>query len=70
MKLLTTEWLISDADDLERTYAFVDSQYTTFNVTIVDRRQRELVRIRQIFIPELILRLHHILTSSRKWVPE
>ena len=41
-----------------------------FIVATVDRRQRELVRIRQLFIPELILRLHHILLLSRKWVPE
>jgi len=36
----------------------------------VDRRKRELVRIRQIFIPELIFRLHHLLYTSRKWIPE
>jgi len=35
-----------------------------------DRRSRELIRIRQIFIPELILRLHSVLYESRRWIPE
>ncbi|KAF9221187.1 hypothetical protein BS17DRAFT_846289 [Gyrodon lividus] len=34
-----------------------------------DRRQREMSRIRQIYIPELILRLHVMLYSSRKHIP-
>lgn len=37
---------------------------------VADRRGRELARIRQIFIPELILRLHALLVSSRKHIPE
>ena len=35
-----------------------------------DRRTRELARIRQLFIPELILRLHGLLVSSRTHIPE
>ncbi|KAH9075675.1 107-domain-containing protein [Lactarius deliciosus] len=35
-----------------------------------DRRARELGRIRQLFIPELILRLHTLLVSSRTHIPE
>ncbi|TFK71838.1 hypothetical protein BDN72DRAFT_816969 [Pluteus cervinus] len=35
-----------------------------------DRRRRELIRIRQIFIPELILRLHVLLFTSRHRIPE
>ncbi|KAN0138564.1 Nuclear pore protein 84/107 [Lactarius tabidus] len=35
-----------------------------------DRRARELARIRQLFVPELILRLHTLLISSRTHVPE
>lgn len=37
---------------------------------VADRRGRELARIRQIFIPELILRLHGLLVSSRTHMPE
>jgi len=35
-----------------------------------DRRGRELGRVRQIFIPELILRLHGLLVSSRTHIPQ
>ncbi|THH27911.1 hypothetical protein EUX98_g6279 [Antrodiella citrinella] len=35
-----------------------------------DRRRRDLVRIRQIFIPEFILRLHGALYRSRHHIPE
>ncbi|KAG1743858.1 hypothetical protein EDB19DRAFT_1697425 [Suillus lakei] len=35
-----------------------------------DRRSRELTRIRQIYIPELILRLHVMTYASREHVPE
>jgi nuclear pore complex protein Nup107 len=35
-----------------------------------DRRVRELARIRQVFVPELILRLHSLLVSSRTYIPE
>lgn len=35
-----------------------------------DRRKRDLIRIRQIYIPELIIRLHFALVESRQWMPE
>jgi len=35
-----------------------------------DRRVRELARIRQLFVPELILRLHALLISSRTHLPD
>ena len=35
-----------------------------------DRRRRDLVRIRQTYIPELIIRLHSILVGSRSRIPE
>ncbi|KAI0942549.1 hypothetical protein AcW1_003147 [Taiwanofungus camphoratus] len=35
-----------------------------------DRRGGELIRIRQIYIPELIIRLHAMLVTSRSRVPE
>lgn len=34
-----------------------------------DRRRRELIRIRQIYIPELIIRLHVLLFTSRHTIP-
>ncbi|KIP04648.1 hypothetical protein PHLGIDRAFT_109298 [Phlebiopsis gigantea 11061_1 CR5-6] len=35
-----------------------------------DRRTRELIRIRQLYIPELIIRLHAMLYNSRTRIPE
>ncbi|KAG5649869.1 hypothetical protein H0H81_001706 [Sphagnurus paluster] len=35
-----------------------------------DRRRRELIRIRQMYIPELIIRLHSLLVVSRHHIPE
>lgn len=35
-----------------------------------ERRRRDLARIRQIFIPEFILRLHYCLYKSRRHIPE
>ncbi|RPD76536.1 hypothetical protein L226DRAFT_460097 [Lentinus tigrinus ALCF2SS1-7] len=35
-----------------------------------DRRRRDLARIRQIYIPELIIRLHSIMVNSRSRIPE
>ncbi|KAJ7905257.1 107-domain-containing protein [Mycena olivaceomarginata] len=35
-----------------------------------DRRRRDLIRIRQIYIPELIIRLHFLLFASRAQFPE
>ncbi|KAI0653097.1 nuclear pore protein 84/107 [Cubamyces menziesii] len=54
VKLLTTDWLVSDAETRPSNA----------------KRHRDLVRIRQIYIPELILRLHTILVASRGRVPE
>ncbi|KIJ62482.1 hypothetical protein HYDPIDRAFT_94508, partial [Hydnomerulius pinastri MD-312] len=35
----------------------------------IDRQHREMSRIRQIYVPELILRLHIMLYSSRECIP-
>jgi nuclear pore complex protein Nup107 len=35
-----------------------------------DRRRREFIRVRQIFIPELVIRLHNILYESRTRAPK
>ncbi len=40
------------------------------DVRVVERRRRDLVRIRQIYIPELIIRLHSILVTSRSRISE
>lgn len=53
VKLLTTEWLVSDVSRVNG-----------------DRRRRELIRVRQIFIPELAIRLHSILYESRTQIPK
>lgn len=37
---------------------------------IGDRRSRDLQRIRQIYIPELVIRLHFTLLNSREWIPD
>jgi len=54
VKLLTTEWLVSDVDV----------------VVEENRRRLELIRIRQIYVPELILRLHNMLFTSRNMIAE
>lgn len=46
------------------------SLYSTDRVVVADRRLRELIRIRQIFVPELIIRLHAMLYTSRVKIPE
>lgn len=53
IKLLTTEWLVSDVSRIDG-----------------DRRRRELIRVRQIFIPELVIKLHSILYDSRTRFPK
>jgi nuclear pore complex protein Nup107 len=73
VKLLTTEWLVSDVDIFEGTFFFVHRYILVTNqvvVTLENRRRFELIRIRQIYIPELILRLHNMLFTSRHMIPE
>ncbi|KAJ7272963.1 nuclear pore protein 84/107 [Mycena rebaudengoi] len=53
-KLLTSEWLVSDVEEGSG----------------ANQRRRELIRIRQIYIPELIIRLHFVLFASRVQFPE
>ncbi|KAI6008910.1 nuclear pore protein 84/107 [Pisolithus orientalis] len=53
VKLLTEDWML-----LEQT---ADRE--------VDRRHLEMLRVRQIYVPELILRLHVMLYSSREHIP-
>lgn len=51
-------------------FPFLGGWLTLEQCLVADRRGRELGRIRQIFIPELILRLHGLLVSSRTHIPE
>ncbi|KAF9557921.1 hypothetical protein CPC08DRAFT_819621 [Agrocybe pediades] len=55
VRLLTVEWLIAEEE------AEDDAE---------KQRQNELARIRQIYVPELIIRLHYILFGSRKLIPQ
>jgi nuclear pore complex protein Nup107 len=56
VRLFTTEWLAEEEipDDDRAAY----------------KRQDERARIRQIYVPELIIRLHYLLYSSRNFIPE
>ncbi|KAF8639343.1 hypothetical protein AX17_001562 [Amanita inopinata Kibby_2008] len=58
-RLLTAEWLVVDDDEVD-----------VAGGTYAEKRRTELVRIRRIFIPELVIRLHAILFGSRGWFPE
>lgn len=73
VKLLTTEWLVSDVEKGNGEIGVLICScgpLTSFCLSQGDRRRRELIRIRQIYIPELIIRLHTILFVSRTLIPE
>ena len=71
VKLLTTDWLMSDAEVHNGLlYIHVLCLWTLIRHMLGDRRRRDLARIRQIYIPELIIRLHSILIGSRSRIPE
>ncbi|KAF4588314.1 Nucleoporin nup84 [Pleurotus pulmonarius] len=55
----------------EKIVKLLTSEWLVSDVDVItnDRRRRGLVRIRQLYIPELIIRLHHILVSSRHKIP-
>lgn len=72
IKLLTSEWLVTDVEAvggelLETRHQY---EYSSFIEMIGDQRRRELIRIRQMYIPELIIRLHYLLSTSRHRIPE
>lgn len=73
-KLLTTEWLVSDVDKAgSKCWLLLFLHLCCFywnHATQGDRRRRELIRIRQVYIPELIVRLHIALFTSRHQIPE
>ncbi|KAF9488030.1 nuclear pore protein 84/107 [Pleurotus eryngii] len=55
----------------EKIVKLLTSEWLVSDVDVItnDRRRRGLVRIRQLYIPELIIRLHHILVTSRHKIP-
>jgi len=54
-------------EGFEKTVKLFTTEWLVSDVSRVDgdRRRRELIRVRQIFIPELAIRLHSILYGSR-----
>ena len=56
----------------EKTVKLFTTEWLVSDVTRIDgdRRRRELIRVRQIFIPELAIRLHSILYESRIQFPK
>lgn len=72
MSLLTTDWLVIDVDGMGIT-PFCLSYWLAVNVVCVfcsDRaHQQGLVRIRRIYIPELIIQTHAMLVASRTKIP-
>ncbi|KAF9469517.1 nuclear pore protein 84/107 [Collybia nuda] len=61
--------LIDQADD-QITKLLTSEWLVTDVETGGDRRRLELIRIRQMYIPELIIRLHSMLYTSRNRIPE
>lgn len=56
----------------EKTVKLFTTEWLISDVSRVDgdRRRRELIRVRQIFIPELVIRLHNVLYESRTRLPK
>jgi nuclear pore complex protein Nup107 len=55
------------------TVALLTSRWLRFSVRADSRaadRRKELRRIRQIFVPDLVLRLHHVLVDNRARLPD
>ncbi|KAI0338793.1 hypothetical protein BDW22DRAFT_1362509 [Trametopsis cervina] len=68
-KLLTTDWLLTELERSESGIGGIGGAGTGTG-TGTDRRARDLGRIRQIFVPELVMRLHGMLYESRTRIPE
>jgi nuclear pore complex protein Nup107 len=72
-RLLTSEWLINNTTNVGGMYTYDRLAIQVVGadrLSIVNDRLRELLRIRQIFVPELILRMHEALVRSRHRIPE
>jgi nuclear pore complex protein Nup107 len=70
IKLLTSEWLVSDVENpAGQHFSLLPQWMGLMMCNVGDNRRRELIRIRQIYIPELIIRLHAMLFISRHHIP-
>lgn len=72
-KLLTSEWLVTDVEQAGGKPHFDRIQHRIqhhIELSLGDQRRRELIRIRQIYVPELIIRLHVMLVSPRHRIPQ
>lgn len=72
LQLFSSGWL-EPLDDVEYGKQTSESltDFPNSPVCTLDaRRLLELRRIREIFIPEMVLRLHRSLMVSRQWIPE
>lgn len=68
----TNEYKALVDEAYEKTVKLFTIEWLVSDVTRIDgdRRRRELIRVRQIFIPELAIRLHSILYESRTQFPK
>ena len=71
VKLLTTEWLVSDVDLVVEGYCLFSPLLGSCILILVFCWQKvEGIRIRQIYVSEFFLRLHYMLFMSRQMIPE
>ena len=65
-----SDWLVTDDDDDEgQCFRCTGEKELVADQDADEKRCHELVRIRQIYIPELVMRLHSLLVSSRAFIP-
>ncbi|KIM43977.1 hypothetical protein M413DRAFT_68391 [Hebeloma cylindrosporum] len=68
-------WVSEYSNLIDQTYDNIVRLFTTewlAEEEVMDdalKRQHERARIRQIYVPELIIRLHYLLYTSRKYIP-
>ena len=71
IQLLTTEWLVNEEEAATSRKSPKPAFSDVFaNYLLDDQRHVTLIRIRQIYIPEFIIRLHALLVSSGDRLPE
>ena len=64
-----SDWLVTDDDDEGQCFRCTGEKELVADQDADEKRCYELVRIRQIYIPELVMRLHSLLVSSRAFIP-
>ena len=71
VQLLTSEWLVNEEEAATSRKSPKPAFSDVFaNHLLDDQRHVTLIRIRQIYIPEFIIRLHALLVSSGDRLPE